>query len=278
MDIEDKGNISVSEEILNITLDQSQTNPIIRTENFSKINILTKENIINDCILRVEGSKANLDINVSLDKNAQINLNLLRLYSNSLIDVKINVEVDQDAKFTGIVGEFSPSDTTYDVKINLNKPGSEGYFRLACIAQNNEKKKVSVNIINKSFHSFGKMDNYGVVKEHGNLTIEGIGTMNQGAYGSTSDQNNRIIIFDETAFAQANPYLYIDEYDVKASHSCSVGQIDEQQIYYLMSRGLSYDLARRFISLGYLTPILEYFNTEDLKIEISEVLSKKVEK
>ena len=34
-------------------------------------------------------------------------------------------------------------------------------------------------------------------------------------------------------------YLYIDEYDVKASHEASVGKIDEDHLYYLMSRGLS---------------------------------------
>ena len=102
--------------------------------------------------------------------------------------------------------------------------------------------------------------------------------MKKGAYGSSSNQNNRIIIFDETSNANANPYLFIDEYDVKASHACSVGQIDENQIYYLMSRGLSKDLSRRYIALGYLTPILEYFNSEELKDEVIDVLSKKVEK
>ena len=45
-----------------------------------------------------------------------------------------------------------------------------------------------------------------------------------------------------------------------------------------MSRGLSKDLSRRYIALGYLTPILEYFNSEELKDEVIDVLSKKVEK
>ncbi len=269
---------SVTDNTLSIKINKNGANPLINVDTHRNINIYIDSNISSDCILRIDSSLNESNIKVNLASNSHLRLNFLRLYSNENIKTYVEVSVEGDAKFEGIVGEFAPSNASYDVLINLEKPGSEGYFRLATIAQGNEDKNIKVNIVNKINNTIGKMDNYGVVKDEAKLLIEGIGTIKKGAYGSSSNQNNRIIIFDETSNANANPYLFIDEYDVKASHACSVGQIDENQIYYLMSRGLSKDLSRRYIALGYLTPILEYFNSEELKDEVIDVLSKKVEK
>lgn len=87
-------------------------------------------------------------------------------------------------------------------------------------------------------HTYGDMDNYGIVKSKASLIIDGVGRIYKGMSGSDTHQTNKIIVFDEGCKAQANPYLYIDEYDVKASHGASVGKIDEDHLYYLMSRGL----------------------------------------
>ena len=57
------------------------------------------------------------------------------------------------------------------------------------------------------------------------IIIDGVGRIYKGMSGSDTHQTNKIIVFDEGCKAQANPYLYIDEYDVKASHGASVGKI-----------------------------------------------------
>ena len=69
-------------------------------------------------------------------------------------------------------------------------------------------------------------------------------------------------MFDERCVAQASPILCIDENDVQASHAAVVGKLNEEHIYYLLSRGLSLADARRLISLGYLKPIEAFFEGE----------------
>ncbi len=62
----------------------------------------------------------------------------------------------------------------------------------------------------------------------------------------------RVLTLDKTARAVAEPELEIEANNVKASHAASVGQVNEEQILYLMSRGLSADAAKEEIVKGWL--------------------------
>ena len=65
------------------------------------------------------------------------------------------------------------------------------------------------------------------------------------------------------------PILKIDCDDIEASHACSIGNLNENHIFYLMSRGISEDEARKLIVEGYLNPISSYFDEQNAS-EISE--------
>lgn len=62
----------------------------------------------------------------------------------------------------------------------------------------------------------------------------------------------RVLMLDKTARATVEPKLEIEANNVKASHAASVGQVDKEQILYLMSRGLSEERARDEIAKGWL--------------------------
>jgi Fe-S cluster assembly protein SufD len=269
--------LSVNDSSADLTLLKSEQEIIVDFNSANRINIFVNKGVNAECIIRLEEIKDKINVNITLEEQAFLKQHFIRLSSKENLDVELNVDVKQDANIECLVGEFSSANVTYHLTSNLNEVNANSYIRLATIAANEEVKQFQVKTVSNAPYTTGKMDNYGVCKDFGNLLIEGIGTMVKGVNGSTSDQNNKIIMFDLTSKAVAKPYLFIDEYDVKASHSCGVGRIDENQIYYLCSRGLSTYQARRFITLGYLTPILTYLSNENLKAEINDVLTKKVE-
>ena len=118
------------------------------------------------------------------------------------------------------------------------------------------------------------MDNYGVAKDAGSMTIDGIGTIKKGMHKSESHQTNKIMVFDEASRASANPYLYIDDYDVQASHAAGVGRMDENHLYYLQSRGLSKRQAMQLITYGYLKPVIDVVDNPMIKERFEKVLGK----
>ncbi|MDE6953241.1 MAG: SufD family Fe-S cluster assembly protein [Erysipelotrichales bacterium] len=195
-------------------------------------------------------------------------------FSEAECHVKDIVHLQRDASIQCGYGELAHVSVNAEYLYYLEGENASAKVRMAALSQDKEKKYYKVAIEHHCPHTYGQMDNYGVVKESGRLVIDGIGTITKGQYGSASHQTNKIMVFDETAIASANPYLYIDDYDVKASHAAAVGKMDEEHLYYLQSRGLTKKQAMQLITYGYLKPVIEVVDNDMLKEHFESVLSK----
>ena len=78
-----------------------------------------------------------------------------------------------------------------------------------------------------------------VMRDSATAIINGITKIEKGATKANGQQTERVLMLSPKARGDANPILLIDEDDVKAGHAASVGQVNEEQVYYLMSRGIS---------------------------------------
>ena len=215
--------------------------------------------------------------NINVIKNS----NVLRYIDNqSTVNIKAkvieNVKVMQDSDVRCAYVELSNSNIEMEVNYSLVKENANANIRLATLAKEKEKKHVTISIVHEAPYTTGIMNNYGVTKNEASLVIDGIGRIQKGNHQSNSHQTNKIIVFDKLCKAKANPYLYIDEYDVKASHGASVGKIDEEHLYYLQSRGLTKEAAMHLVTYGYFMPVLEFIDNDELKELFNEMLKEKV--
>ncbi len=108
--------------------------------------------------------------------------------------------------------------------------------------------------------------------------INGIGYIKHGGTKSIANQESRVLMLFEHARGDANPILLIDEDDVQAGHAASVGRVDPDQLYYLMSRGISQREAERLVIHGFLDPVVRELPIEDVKRQLREVIERKVSK
>ena len=92
----------------------------------------------------------------------------------------------------------------------------------------------------------------GAVGDTANSVYTGLIRVRPGAAGTNAFQTNRNLVLSEGAHADSVPNLEIEENDVKCSHASAVGPVDEDQQYYLESRGVPTDVAERLIVLGLL--------------------------
>lgn len=192
------------------------------------------------------------------------------------IEITENVIVNKDANIKCAYVELDDYSTISKIEYDLCGEGANVNLRLASLSKEKEKKSYEMTLNHKAPNTFGDMDNYGIVKSQAALIIDGIGRIEKGMYQSSTHQTNKIIVFDPQCVAKANPYLYIDDYDVKASHGASVGKIDEDHLYYLQSRGLSKQDAMHLVTYGYFLPVLEFITVDSLKDRFSQVLKDKV--
>ena len=106
---------------------------------------------------------------------------------------------------------------------------------------------------NTSGHAISK----GVVKDKARAVFKGMIRITKDAKNSRAYLAEHGMILGKEARADAIPGLEIETNEVKATHSASVAQINDEQIFYLMSRGLSEDEAKKLIIVGFFEPIVE---------------------
>jgi Fe-S cluster assembly protein SufD len=93
------------------------------------------------------------------------------------------------------------------------------------------------------------------------------------APGTNAFQTNRNLVLSEGAGAESVPNLEIETNDVRCSHASAVGPIDEEQLYYLESRGVPPEVAERLIVLGFFNEVLEKLPSEPLAGRLRERLA-----
>jgi Fe-S cluster assembly protein SufD len=97
----------------------------------------------------------------------------------------------------------------------------------------------------------------GAVQGHARSVYTGLIRIRENAKGSVAYQTNRNLTLSDGAWAESVPNLDIQTNDVKCSHASTVGPIDEDQRFYLESRGVRPDVAERLVVLGFFDEVLD---------------------
>ena len=254
-----------SEGTINISLDIEYSFHLVVEENAHwTINVEYVNGLI------ISNNKIEVKEYASLKHNIICYDSIYELTSNQ------NIDIANSGEYTSALLDVSENNVNFTNNINLNGEYASSYFRSAVVSNKVGKKLYEIATLNNAMYTSSKMDNYGVCKENSKLEFKGIGTIKKGFKQSNNHQNSKIIVFDELSNASVYPLLYIDEYDVLASHSAAVGKVNDEHMYYLCSRGVSEEQAREFITMGYLLPVLDYFKDQDIKEKAQKTLERRV--
>ena len=254
-----------SEGTINISLDIEYSFHLVIEEN---AHWIINVEYVNGLI--ISNNKIEVKEYASLKHNIICYDSIYELTSNQ------NIDIANSGEYTSALLDVSENNVNFTNNINLNGEYASSYFRSAVVSSKDGKKIYEIATLNNAMYTSSKMDNYGVCKENSKLEFKGIGTIKKGFKQSNNHQNSKIIVFDELSNASVYPLLYIDEYDVLASHSAAVGKVNDEHMYYLCSRGISEEQAREFITMGYLLPVLDYFKDQDIKEKAQETLERRV--
>ena len=106
-------------------------------------------------------------------------------------------------------------------------------------------------------NTFGRVIIKGVAANGARVKVDGMIKIGKNARKTDSFLDMRILLLDKKSSAVAEPKLEIENNDVKASHAATVGKIDDEQLFYLESRGVDIDEAKKLIVKGFLKDVEE---------------------
>jgi Fe-S cluster assembly protein SufD len=117
----------------------------------------------------------------------------------------------------------------------------------------------------------------GAVADHAHSVYSGLIRVHRGAVRSDAMQTNNNLVLDEGAHADSVPNLDIEENDVRCSHGSTVGPVDEDQRYYLESRGIDPETAERLIVAGFFVDIAQQLPIEGVRSIVQEALAHRLD-
>lgn len=93
-----------------------------------------------------------------------------------------------------------------------------------------------------------------------------------GALGTDANQTNKNLLLSNEAHVDTKPQLEIFADDVKCAHGAAIGQLDEDELFYLASRGIHSDLARNLLTYGFAEEVISRISVDSIKAQLDETV------
>ena len=182
----------------------------------------------------------------------------------------------RDALINWNVAAMDEADVYHDNTTHILGDGSEANLKIVTLGVKEQKTYFNSEVVNQGLNSKGDIFQHGVLLDKSHIVFNGIGFIVKGATGSNAYQSSRMLTLSLDAKADANPMLLIDENDVMAGHGASLGRIDEEQLYYLQSRGLTIKESSRLLVHGFLSPVITELTVDKIKDLVTILIDEKI--
>jgi Fe-S cluster assembly protein SufD len=116
-----------------------------------------------------------------------------------------------------------------------------------------------------------------VLNDKSRAVFNGKVFVRENANGTDAQQSNKNLLLSNDARVDTKPQLEIFNDDVKCSHGATVGQLEEEELFYLLTRGLPDALARNLLTYGFAEEIINKIGIESIKIELDETVLNRLE-
>lgn len=242
----------------------------------AKVNYLERFETVGDSDVK---ATANIAVEVLAQAGSQVKFAAIdRLGNNITTYISRRGRLDNDASIDWALGVMNEGNVIADFDSDLIGNGSHAELKVVAASSGRQIQGIDTRVTNYGNNSIGHILQHGVILERGTLTFNGIGHIIKGAKGADAQQESRVLMLSDKARSDANPILLIDENEVTAGHAASIGQVDPEDMYYLMSRGIDKETAERLVIRGFLGTVITEIPVKAVRDEMIAVLDEKLDK
>ncbi len=213
------------------------------------------------------------EINVSAGETRKIILTSLEANETAK---KIHVKVEREARAEVTCVDLSHSNSFCEIIIELDGDNSSCDLFAAYFADGERKVDLNYIIRQIGIKTDAVMNVRGALSGKAEKTFRGTLDFIKGTKGSVGREREEVILLSDSVKNKSVPLMLSHEDDVDGHHAVSIGQIDENKLFYLMSRGLDINEAKRLIVEAAFAPALERIEDNDLKEQINSALAAKL--
>jgi Fe-S cluster assembly protein SufD len=219
-------------------------------------------------------SWTNIVTEVRLAPGATLDLTIVQEHSaahyhTSLITAHLGRDADLRVGQFDLGGRMARS----DIEIVLAEPGARAHVYGAALARDGRHVDTRVCVDHAAAHTDSMQTFRGIAGERSRSVFGGKVIVRPGAQQIAAHQRSDNLLLDKSAEIDTKPELEIYADDVKCSHGATVGELDEQHLFYLRARGIPAEEARALLTFAFANAVLRELGTEPLRKALGDRLA-----
>ena len=273
-----------SNKYLNVDFKSDKENILIEYD-FDKNNYLASQinidiNDNNNYIIMFRSkteSLLNTKVVINSNKDTISNISIINLLSS---DSKSFISIENNSSFNSkttvnyieLGGKLKVSNY-YSM---LNGEGSENYFNALYLGSEEDKIDMNYYLGNNNKNTIGNINVVGSLSGNSYKSFKGTIDFYEGSSKSVGEENENCVLLSDSATSRSLPMLLCHEEDVVGAHGVSTGKINEEKLFYLMSRGIDEKNAKRLIINANYNTVIDKIPNEEVKEMIRNKINEKL--
>jgi Fe-S cluster assembly protein SufD len=232
-------------------------------------------------ILERQGTGTNVEgdqyysgvVEVAAAENAHVEYGTLQNLAEDAYNFQVKRgHADTYATVDWIEGNIGSRLTKTSVETRLLGDSSESQIVGAFFGHGDQHFDLNSRVWHEAEHTTADLVTRGVLDDAARSVYEGVQDVGREAWDTSSYQRENTLMLSDESEADASPKLIINNHDTEASHSATVGQVDEEDLFYMTSRGVHPELAKNMLVEGFFVPVLDEVAVDELREDMDDLI------
>lgn len=216
-------------------------------------------------------------VEIIVKKGGHCRYTTIQNWSNNVYNlVTKRAMAHEDARMEWIDGNLGSKVTMKYPAVYMIGPRAHGEILSIAFAGKGQHQDAGGKVVHGAPDTTSRIISKSISKNGGRASYRGLLKVAKGALHAKSNVVCDALLLDEESRSDTYPYIEIDEDDVQVGHEASVSKIGEEQLFYLMSRGLSEDEAAAMIVAGFIEPMVKELPME-YAVEMNRLIQLQME-
>lgn len=216
-------------------------------------------------------------VEIVVKKGARCRYTTIQNWANNIFNLVTKRAVAyENATMEWIDGNLGSRLTMKYPAVYMVEPGARGEILSIAFSSRGQHQDAGAKLVHCAPNTSGRIISKSISKNGGRASYRGLVKIEKGAVKSKSNVVCDALILDAKSRSDTYPYIELEEQDVSVGHEASVSRIGEEQLFYLMSRGLSEAEASTMIVSGFIEPLVKELPME-YAVEMNRLIELQME-
>ena len=207
----------------------------------------------------------NTFVEVCCKENSNLELVQIQISGNNNRFLTTIFDIEKQSKTNSVILASDGDLTRHDTEINVL--GEDSTINLKGLGLINKNKIYSHHLAMTHYvtDTFGDQVFKNILTDEAKSEFSGLVNVKKGSHKTISNQLNQNLVLSDKARALSRPKLIIDADDVECSHGCTIGQLNDEEIFYLKSRGMSEKESKSILIYGFAKDIIDSIQSAEIR-------------